>query len=167
VKPISTKTKLALVGAGYAAVLAYAAYESHLRYLEELNHPEDVIAYSGMYAGGDLILEVFILFLFMIPTFFLVRIGAKFEPPYTTYSKTLLIVAWSAPVCLGLLFFGDKHLSENLGVLCFERLLWSPFILALIGMSRLMARFNRAKRLTLYALLLEGATLCLSIAAIV
>ena len=166
-KPISTKTKLALVGAAYAAVLAYAAEEFHLRYLQELNHPADVMASSGMYAGGDMMLEAFVAFLLMIPTFFLVRIGAKFEAPYTTYSKTLLIVGLSAPVCLGFLFFGNKQLPQNIGALCFERLLWSPFILALIGMSRLMAQFHRAKRLTSYALLLEGATFCVSIAMIV
>ena len=71
-KPISTKTKLALVGAAYAAVLAYAAAEEfHLRYLQELNHPADVMASSGMYAGGDMMLEAFVAFLLMIPNFLL------------------------------------------------------------------------------------------------
>jgi hypothetical protein len=167
VKPLSTKTKLALVGIGYVAVLAFAANEFYERHVYELNHREEVAAASGMFAGGDLILELFIAFLFMIPTFFLVCIGAKFEAPYTSYSKTLLMVGFSAPVALGLLFFANKLLPENITVICFERLLWSPFILALIAMSRLMARFDYAKRLTSYALLLEGATFCMSIAVIV
>src|SRR5262245_811652 len=158
--------KLALVGLGYAAVLAFAANELHERYVYEMEHRAEVIAESGMFAGGDMIEDIFIAFLFMIPTLFLVRIGAKFEAPYTTYSKTLFIVALSAPFCLVLLF-ANKYLPGNFTTLCFERLLWSPFILALIGMSRRMARFDRAKRLISYALLSEGATLCVCIALIV
>ena len=56
---------------GYAAVLAFAANEFYEQYVYELNHAADVAAYSGMFAGGDLLLELFVLFLLMIPTFFL------------------------------------------------------------------------------------------------
>ena len=166
-KTSSTKTKLALVGAGYAVVLAFAAAEFHLRSLMERNDPAGVTASSGMYAAGDMLLDMFLTFLLMIPTFFLVWIGAKFESPYTIYSKTLLIVGFSAPVSLGLLFWGSKYLPGDIGAYCFLRLLWSPFILGLIGMSRLMARFDRAKRLTSYALTVEGTTFTVSIAMIV
>jgi hypothetical protein len=155
-----------LVGAGYAVILAFAGEEFYTQYLYEISHREEVIASSGMYAGGDMILEIFVALLLMIPTFFLIWIVAKFEAPYTIYSKLLLVVGFTAPVCLAVLYFGSQSWPANLGVFCFLRLFWSPFILAIILMSRVRARFDRAKRLTSYALLLEGATLCTSIALI-
>jgi hypothetical protein len=36
--------------------------------------------------------------------------------------------------------------------------LWAPFIFVGIGVSRLLARFDRAKKLAFYALLIEGLT---------
>jgi hypothetical protein len=166
VQPISTKTELMLVGAGYAVILAFAGAEFCYRYLYEISHPEEVIAQSGMFAGGDMILAIFVGFLLMIPTLFLIWIGAKFEAPYTIYSKLLLLVGFSAPACLALLYFGSQRLPGSFAVFCFERLFCSPFILAIIAMSRLVARFDRAKQFTSYALLLEAATLCTSIGLI-
>src|SRR5262245_40644859 len=166
-KPIGVKTKLILVGVAYAAVLSFAAGELVERYAYEANHAAEVAAASGMYAGGDMLLDIFLVFLFMIPTYFLIRIGAQFETPYTTYSKILLIVGLNAPVCLGLLFLGKTYLPENLSVLCLERLLWSPFVLMLIGISRRAAQFDRAKRAISYALLSEAFTFCLSIIIVV
>jgi hypothetical protein len=167
VKPIGVKTKLICVALAYAAVLSFAAGELFARYMYESNHAADVAAASGMYAGGDMLLEIFIVFLFMIPTYFLIRIGAPFETPYTAYSKVLLIVGFTAPVCLGLLLLGKAYLPESLSVLCLERLLWSPFILMLIAISRRAAKFDRAKRAISYALLSEAFTFCLSIALII
>jgi hypothetical protein len=95
VKPIEVKTKLIFVAMAYAAVLSFAAGELYSRYLYEVNHPADVSASSGMYAGGDLLLEIFIVFLFMIPTYFLIRIGRNSRSA-TAYSKILLIVGLSA-----------------------------------------------------------------------
>jgi hypothetical protein len=158
--------KLMLVGAGYAVILAFAGAEFYERYLYEISHREEVIAESGMFAGGDMILAIFVVLLLMIPSLFLIRIGAKFEAPYTTYSKLLLFVGLSAPACLALLYFGSQRLPATFAVFCFERLFWSPFILAIIAMSRLVARFDRAKQFTSYALLLEAATLCTSIGLI-
>jgi hypothetical protein len=166
-KPIEVKTKLMLVAAAYAAIVSFAAGEIVSRYAYEASHPADVAASSGMYAGGDLILEIFIVFLFMIPTYFLIRIGAQFESPYTAYSKILLVVGLTAPMCLGLLFLGRTYLPENLSVLCLERLLWSPFVLILIGISRRAAQFDQAKKAISYALLSEGFTFCLALAAVV
>jgi hypothetical protein len=48
-----------------------------------------------------------------------------------------------------------------LGEICLERLFGSPFVVVGLGFSRLLARFDRAKRLTLYALLIEGHRLLL------
>ncbi len=167
VKPIGVKTKLIMVGVAYAAVMSFAAGELLTRYVYEANHPADVAASGGMYAGGDMLVDIFLVFLFMIPTYFLIRIGAQFESPYTTYSKILLIVGLTAPVCLGLLFVGTTYIPENLSVLCLERLLWSPVILMLIGISRRAAQFDRAKRAISYALLSEAFTFCLSIIIVV
>src|SRR5262245_40237474 len=155
-----------LVGAGYAVILAFAGMEYYDRYLYEISHREEVIAYSGMSAGGDMILSIFFALVLMIPTLFLIWIGAKFEDPYTIYTKLLLFVGFSAPACLALLYVGGPSLSGTFAVFCFERLFWSPFILAIIAMSRVVARFDRAKRFTSYAQLLEGGTLCTSISLI-
>jgi len=45
--------------------------------------------------------------------------------------------------------------------------MWSPFILVGIGVSRLVARFDRAKRLLSYALLIEGLTLAIAVALLI
>jgi len=162
VKPSTVKAKLVLVAIAYAAVLLFAAVEMFSRYAYEASHPAEVSASSGMFAGGDMLLEIFIAFLFMIPTFFLIRIGAHFETPYTAWSKLLLTLGLSAPLCLVLVFLGAA--PGTLTALCLERLLWSPFVLLMILISRFSARFDRAKRVISYALLSEGLTFCGSIA---
>jgi hypothetical protein len=117
-----------------------------------------------MYAGGDALLEIFIVCLFMIPTVFLVWVIARFEDFYKAYSQLLLGLSVSAPVCLSMLSLGENYLAQSVSILCLYRLLWSPFILVVIGASRLTARFDRAKRLVSYALLTEGLTLAVAIA---
>ena len=52
-KPIPLRAQLGLVTASYAVVLATAALFVYERHLQYVNHPEDVAASSGMYAGGD------------------------------------------------------------------------------------------------------------------
>jgi hypothetical protein len=47
------------------------------------------------------------------------------------------------------------------------RLFCSPPILLGIGVSRLAARFYRAKRLLSYALLIEGLTLAIAVALLI
>ncbi|HWZ83985.1 MAG TPA: hypothetical protein VNW47_15240 [Terriglobales bacterium] len=46
-----------------------------------------------------------------------------------------------------------------LGWICLDRLFASPLVVVGLAFSRLLARFDRAKRLTLYALLVEVLTL--------
>ena len=166
-KTISWRVQLGLIAVGYAAVLAYAASLLHTRHLQELNHPADVMASGGMYAGGDMLLEIFIACLVMIPTFFLVRVMAKYEALYTVYSQVLLGISLSAPVSLSVLYLGRNYLANFIVVFCFLRLMWSPLILAGMGISRLMARFNRAKRAAAYALLIEGVTLGVAVALVI
>ena len=89
---------------------------------------------------------------------------AKYESAYTTYSQLLVGLSLSAPVCLSLFVFDKNHVAESLLIVCLCRLVGSPFVLVGIIVSRLVARFDRAKKLTLYALLIEGSTLGIAIA---
>ena len=162
--PTSLRTQLWFVGLGYAAVSLVAAVLILARYLLEHIHRAEVAAAGGMYAFGDLMLAIFIACLFMIPTVFLVWVMAKHEGVYTTYSQLLVGLSLSAPVCLSLFVFGKSHVSESLRVLCLCRLVGSPFVFVGIGVSRFVARFAQAKRLTSYALLIEGLTLGIAVA---
>jgi hypothetical protein len=164
VKPDSLRTQLWFVGLGYAAVFVVAAVIILARYLQEHSHRAEMAAAGGMSAFGDLLLAIFILCLFMIPTIFLVWVLAKYESAYTTYSQFLLGLSLSAPVCLSLFVFGQNHVSDNLRIACLARLIVSPLVFVGIGVSRFLARFAQAKKLTLYALLIEGLTLGIAIA---
>ena len=153
-----------LVGAGYAAVLVFAAASLFLRHLIQLQDP--VAASGGMAAAGDAMLHLFIGFLFLIPTAFLIRIIAKTEEVYTAFSKFLFGLSLSAPVCLTVVLLGDR-VPQSLGWICGFRMLESPIVLLGMGISRFAARFDRAKRLISYALLVEGLTLALPIAVFI
>jgi len=161
-KSISWRTQLGLVTLGYAAVLVVAATLLYGRHLQELKYPAE--ASGGMWAAGDALLYIFIACLFMVPTIFLILVIARFEAFYTAYSKFLLGLSLSAPVCLSLLFLGENHMGQSLINLCLYRLMWLPFILVGMGISRLAARFDRAKRFVSYALLTEGLTLAIAVA---
>lgn len=154
---LSSRTQLRLVALAYAAVFAVAATLLYGRHLQELKYPAE--ASGGMWAFGDALLYMFIACLFMIPTAFLIWTIAKFKSVYEAYSRFLLGLSLSAPVCLSVLLLGENQGAQSLGFLCLYRLLGSPFIFAGIGISRLVARFDRAKRLVSYALLIEGLTI--------
>jgi len=162
VKFIPRRAQLWLIALAYAAVFVVAATLLHERHLQELKYPAE--ASGGMWAGGDLLLDIFIACLFMVPTVFLIWVTARIEAFYTPYSKFLLGLSLSAPVCLSVLFLGEKHVGQSLIILCLYRLIWSPFILVGMGISRLVARFDRAKRFASYALLIEVLTLGIAVA---
>ena len=164
-KSISWRAQLGLVALGYALVLLVAAALLYGRHLRELLYP--VEASGGMWAAGDAFLWIFIACLFMVPTAFLVWVIAKSESIYKTYSHLLLGLSLSAPVSLALFTLGQNYLSQSVGVLCLFRLVWSPFILLGIGVSRLVARFDRAKKLVSYALLVEGLTLATAVVLLI
>jgi hypothetical protein len=67
-KPIPWRAQLGAVAAGYAMVLLVAAVLLYERHIQYANHPADVMSYGGMYAFGDLILELFIGGLFLRST---------------------------------------------------------------------------------------------------
>ena len=159
------RAKLSWVAAGYAAVLAASTFLIVWRYLQYVWHPEDANQYSGMWAGGDMILGVFIFCLFLVPTFFLVLVVRKSEPLYTGYAKVLFVLSLTAPASVALFAIPAIRESNSLlGWVCMWRLFGSPFVLVGMGGSRLLARFPRAKRLCSYALLIEGLTLVTIIA---
>jgi hypothetical protein len=154
--------KFGLIAGGYAAVLVVAAALLFQRHLVELQDP--AAASGGMAAAGDTMLHLFIGCLFLIPTAFLILNMAKFEAPYTAYSKFLFALSLTAPVCMSVVVFGENYVAPSISWFCFFRVLESPIVLAGMGMSRFVARFDRAKRLASYALLVEGLTLALAVA---
>jgi hypothetical protein len=162
VKPIPLRVKLGMVAASYALVLATAIVLVYVRHLQYVNHPQEVVASSGMYAFGDWMLEIFIGCMLLVPTFLLMLTIRKSENLYTGYSKILLGVSLTAPICLGV--FSIPAVNQGtmiLGEICVDRLFGSPIVIVGLLVSRLLARFDRAKRLTLYALLIEVLTLVL------
>lgn len=78
----ASRLPLRLVTASYAAVVIVSALLVYQRYLLYVRHPDDVTASSGMYAGGDMMLEAFIGFLLLFPTFLLVIVLRKDELAY-------------------------------------------------------------------------------------
>ncbi len=140
-RAIPRRVQLGFVAASYAAVVIFSGILVLERYLQYARHPEDVAASSGMYAFGDLLLEMFIAGALLVPTI-------------------LLVLSLSAPLSLGLLCIPAVSSGPGLlGFVCLYRLEASPFTLAAAGFSRGAARFQTPKRLTLFALLAEGLTL--------
>jgi hypothetical protein len=156
--------QLGLVAIGYAGVLAFAAAALYGRHLMALMDP--AAASGGMAAAGDTVLYLFIGCLFLIPTAFLIWIAAKIETWDTAYSCFLLGLSLTAPVCLSGLMAGESQLVQGLGWLFLFRMLASPLVFIGLGMSRLIARFERARKWSTYALLVEGVTLGAGIAAL-
>ena len=157
---LSLRAKLVWVSAGYAVVVAASVFLVVLRYLQYAMHPQDANQYGGMWAGGDMVLGVFIFCLFLVPTFFLVLVIRKSEPLYTRYAKVMLGIGISAPVSIGLLAIPMiSESSSVLGWVCMWRILGSPLVFVGLAGSRVVARFPRAKRLCSYAVLIEGLTL--------
>jgi hypothetical protein len=159
-RAIPPRVQLGLVAASYAAVVIFSAILVIERYLQYARHPADVAASSGMYAFGDLLLEMFIAGALLVPTLLLVLVIRKSEAAYTIYSKVLLALSLSAPLSFGLLCIPAVSSGPGLlGFVCLYRLEASPFTVAAAGFSRIAAHFQTPKRLTLFALLLEGLTL--------
>ena len=165
-KSIRWRTPLGAVAAGYAVVLLVAAVLVFGRYLQYVYHPDDAQTSGGMFAFGDLILGLFIGGLFLLPTLGLVLVIRKSETAYTRYSQILLGLSLTAPICLGILLIPAVNQGNSfLGWFCMGRVFASPIVIAGLAVSRFLARFDRAKRLTLYALLVELGTIVLLVAS--
>lgn len=157
---ISWNTQLRLVACAYAGALAISVLLVVQRYFQYISHPDDVAAYGGMWAGGDLALEMIIGFMFLVITFFLMLVIAKSEAAYTLYSKVLVALSLTAPFSVAVIAIPAMRLSETfVGWACLFRLFASPLAVFGFGLSRIFARFPRAKKLTFYALVVELSTL--------
>ena len=149
--------QLRFVKAGYALVGIVSALLIFSRYLLYVRHPEDVAAAGGMYAGGDLLLEILICCLFLLPTTALVFVIRKSESSYTAYAKVLFGLSLTAPISavamivpvLNQWYWGDAIIF---------RLFAIPIVFVVLILSRWLTPFVRARRLISYALLIEGLT---------
>jgi hypothetical protein len=160
-----SRLQLRLVAAGYAVVVVVSALLIYGRYLQYVRHPEDVAASGGMWAGGDLMLEMFICFLFLIPTIALVLVIRESEPAYTNYAKVLLGFSVTAPLSVGLLFIPVLN-QWYWGDAIIFRMFAIPMVVVVLMFSRWLARFARARRLISYALLIEALTFVAIIAGL-
>lgn len=157
---IPRKIQLALVTCGYVMVLGLAALLILWRYLQYQEHPADVAQYGGMWAGGDLMLEWFICGMLLAMTFVLVLVIYKSETAYTNYARVVLALSATLPVSVGLFAISAVGRGNSLvGWACLFRVFASPVVLIGIVMSRLFARFPKAKRMTNSAFLIEFLTL--------
>jgi len=154
--------QLRLVAAGYAVVVAVSVLMIFARYLQYGRNAQDVAAAGGMYAGGDLLLELFICFLFLVPTVALVFVIRKSESWYTAYAKVLFGLSLTAPVSALVLLIPVLN-GWYWGDACIFRLFAVPIVIVVLVFSRWLARFADARRLISYALLIEGLTFAVMI----
>jgi hypothetical protein len=160
-----SRPQLRLVAAGYAVVVVISALLIFNRYLLYVHNPQDVAAAGGMYAGGDLLLEIFICFLFLVPTAALVFVIRKSESAYTLYAKVLLGLSLTAPISAGLLIIPAVN-QWYWGDAIIFRLFAIPIVVVVLIFSRWLTRFARARRLISYALLIEALTFVVMIASL-
>jgi len=157
---IPYKIQLGLVALGYAAIVGFSALLIVWRIWQYKTHAADADQYSGMWAGGDLMLELFITGMLLAMTFLLVLVIFRNEAAYTIYSKVALAISVTCPVSVGLIAIPTIGGGISLlGWACMFRLFASPVVLVGLIMSRLFARFPQAKRFTNYAVLTEVLTL--------
>jgi hypothetical protein len=166
-----SRVQLSVVAVGYAAVLLASAALVFMRHLQYVIHRADVDASGGMWAFGDLLLEMFIAGFFLIPTLLLAFFIRKSETAYTRYSQTLLGIAITAPICMGAFFIpaigqGESGVGSIIGWICEGRVSATPMFLVGLVMSRILARFKRAKRLIMYGVMIEVGTYVLLLAAV-
>lgn len=164
-EPSPSRLQLRFVTASYGVVGVVSALLIYVRYLQYVRNPQDAAASSGMYAGGDLLLEVFICFLFLVPTVALVFVIRKSESCYTAYAKVLLGLSLTAPISVGLLIIPVLN-QWYWGDACIFRLFAIPIVVVVLIFSRWLTHFARARRLISYALLIEGLTFVVIISAL-
>src|ERR1051325_6832843 len=163
INSIPWRTQLGVVAAGYAAVILLAALLVFQRHMVYVNHAADAAAADGMYAGGDLILALFIICLFFVPTFLLVLVIRQSEAASLLYGQVMLGLVFTAPLSLLIMLPTVGQSNGFFGMFCFYRLLTTPLVIVGLVISWLLSRFPRPKRLLLYALGIEAATLVICI----
>ena len=104
-------------------------------------------------------LEFFICGMLLAVTFLLVLVIYKSETAYTIYSKILIALSVTLPLSVGLIAIPAVGQGDSLvGSACLFRVFAAPPVMVGLGMSRLFARFPKAKRLSNYALAIEAGT---------
>jgi len=79
--------------------------------------------------SGFTLLELFIVGMFLVDTFFLVLVIAKSESAYTTYSKVLVAISLTAPLSVAIISIPAVGQSDFiLGWACMFRLFSSPLV---------------------------------------
>jgi len=166
VKAIAWGTQWRLVGAGYFGVALIGTGLVFMRYMQYKLHPDDANNYGAMWGFGDWLLGLFIAGMFLIPTFVLLLVIARSEAASILYSKIVLGFSLTLPLSVGLMFIPAVAQGWVIGGPCMYRVLCSPVVLAGLGLSRIMVRYSRAKKLTSYALLVEFGTLVLIVGSL-
>jgi hypothetical protein len=160
-----SRLQLRLVAASYAVVAVVSAFLIFVRYLQYVRNPQDVAAAGGMYAGGDLMLEVIIGFLFLLPTIALVFVIRKSESAFTYYAKVLLGLSLTAPISVGLLFI-PRPQSVVLGRCDCLSTVCDPHGDRRLHLQPVAGSLSSRSRLISYALLIEGLTFIAIIAGL-
>ncbi len=156
-KAISSRLQIELIVFGYVSVAAYAMVSWYVRHLAELGNPID--AQGGMWAAGDEMLSYFIFFLFLVPTFFLLRLMGNSDKAYDRYSKLAIAAAVTAPISLLLLIADAAKVSSVIGDIALIRLFRSPMFWTVLVISRIFARSKVSKRLINWAVTAETVTI--------
>jgi hypothetical protein len=160
------RVQLAVILAGYAAVLVYGATTVYMRDLAALRDP--LSSSGGMWAFGDELLAWNIFFLFMVPTFFLLWLMRQYDDTYTVYAKVLFWVGLTAPIFLGIFLLRWSPRLKDVADWFGWRPWRAPFVFIVMGLSRMMSpRVDVAKRMITRALLIEGGTLAIFISLII
>ena len=157
---IPWRAKVGFIVACYAAVLAVAGMWITVRYLAEQRNPADFS--SGMAAGGDWFLELIIVGMLLVPTFFLALLIRNSEAAYTKFAKVLLGFGLAAPASLA--FMAIPAIGKGNGLLgwvCLCRVFAFPMSAVGLAGCCVLAKFKRPRRLILYSLLIEIATVIL------
>ena len=157
---IPWRVRVGFIAACYAGVLVLAALLILRRYLAGLQDPATFS--SGMAAGGDWFLELFIVALLLIPTFFLGLMIRDSEASYTKFAQILLGFGLTAPLSLGLMAIPAVGQTNSwLGALCLYRIFGFPMTTFGLAGYCVLAKFKRPRRLILYSLLIEIVSIIL------
>lgn len=151
---------MGLVGVGYAGVFVLAAVLVTMRYLAEQRDPATFN--GGMAAGGDWFLELFLVALLLIPTFFLALLIRNSEAAYTKFAQILLGFALSLPASMAIMAINAVGQGNTwLGAICLYRIFGFPMTLIGLAGCCVLAKFKRPRRLILYSAIIELASFIL------
>lgn len=161
------RVQIGAVVAGYASVLGISTLLVFARYEMYARNPAEAAAAGGMYAAGDSMLAMFIAFMLVAATILLAFVIRNSEAAYKRYAQILLGISLTAPLCMVLLTIPATAQSSSMfGFACMFRVETSPLVIVGLVISRLLAKFRTAKRLTSIAIAIEVLTLAGAIASV-